>query len=339
MTDTRLSLSRRNLLALGGAGLAATMFANPLRAQELTPLTVQLNWLETGDFAAIFAAEMKGFDAARGIKQSFIPGGPQIDPVQSVAGGAAPIGIAASVGQLALARAAGIPVKMLGAFFRQAPTGLISLADNPIRTPQDAVGKRIGLQGGARSPWSIILAANGIKESDMTIVPVAGDVTPLVSKQVDGYWGTAVNQHLALKAQGIDNQIMTRGDAGAPEHFEVVFALERTIKRQGDEISRWLAAVIEGQRFTQQHPEEVGAYIAERSPDLQLKPEGQKAQVTAALAFIPATGKDLPLLRIDEENATLAVEQLTAQGMLQSAVSVADLLDTETLDNAYALIG
>src|SRR5215217_1294710 len=127
----RPALTRRHFMALAGGGvLAAGSFGRVLAQSEAVDLTVQLNWLETADFAPAFAAELKGFDVARGVRQTFNPGGPQVDPIQSVAGGAAPVGIVASVGQAALARANGIPLKILAAFNRSSPIGLISLADN-----------------------------------------------------------------------------------------------------------------------------------------------------------------------------------------------------------------
>lgn len=330
------SLTRRRLLALGGAGLAAAGLGLRAQAQDLVDIAVQLNWLETADFSGPFAAEMQGFDTALGIKQSFTPGGPQVDAVQSVAGGTGLVGFGGAISQIAQARAAGIPVKMIGALYRNSPVGLISLADNPILTPQDAIGKRIGLQGGARLTWSIILKENGISEDQMTIVPVAADLSPLISKQVDGYWGTAVNQHISLKLQGIDNQIMTRASTGAPEHFEVMFVMEKTIEERGDDLVKWLKAVRQGQQFVIDNTDAVADYIVARSPALQLKPEQQRAQAAASLGFINPPGKELPLLRIDEEGAATAIAQMDAMGILPAKVTLADILDTSLLDRADA---
>jgi ABC-type nitrate/sulfonate/bicarbonate transport system substrate-binding protein len=201
------------------------------------------------------------------------------------------------------------------------------------------VGKRIGLQGGARLPWSIILAANGLSEDQMTIVPVAGDVTPLVSKQVDGFWGTAVNQHIALEQRGIPNHIMTRSEAGAPEHFGVLFAMEDALGQRRDDIVNWLQAVIEGERYYMANTDEVAEYIVTRSPALQLDPAQQKAQVAAEAGFVNVPGKDLPLLRIDAEGAAKAIGQLAGQGQLPADVGLEDILVDDLLDEAYARLG
>ena len=329
-------LSRRELIALGGAGLLATVFGGVARAQEAVDFPVQLNWIETGDFASLFLAEKLGLDVAQGIKQSFVPGGPQVDPVQSVAGGTAPVGLGGAITQAALARSNGIPVKVIGAFFRSSPVGLISLAGNPIKTPQDAVGKRIGLQGGARLPWSIILREAGLSEDQMTIVPVAGDITPLVSGQIDGYWGTAVNQHITLKLQGIDNHIMTRNTIGAPEHFLTIFAMEQTLAERGDDIVAWLKAMIAGQQGVIDNPDEAAAYVVERSPSLQLNAEQQRQQVNGSLEFVQPPGRELPLLAVDMEGAETSLEQIRAMDILAAPVELDDLIDQSFVERAHA---
>lgn len=329
-------MTRRHLLALGGAGLLAAGLGARAFAAAPAEVAVQLNWLETADFAAAFAAEQQGFDAAAGVKQVFIPGGPQVDAVQSVAGGSALVGFGGAITQIALARASGIPIKLIGSVFRASPVGLISLADKPIKTPKDAVGKRIGLQGGAQLPWSIILKENGLSEDQMTIVPVAGDITPLVSRQIDGYWGTAVNQHIALKLKGIDNHIMTRDNIGAPEHFLVIFAMEESIQKRGDDIVNWLKALKQGEEYAIANAAAVADYVVKRSPALQLNPEQQRLQAQAAIEFVNPVGRKLPLLRVDEEGASKAISQVDGMGMLPRKMPLAELLDNSLLDRVYA---
>ena len=45
-----------------------------------------------------------------------------------------------------LARSAGIPVKAFAAGYQKHPFTYFSLADNPIRTPEDMIGKTIATQ-------------------------------------------------------------------------------------------------------------------------------------------------------------------------------------------------
>ena len=185
--------SLSTLLAACSSPPTAAPTAGPTAAPTAMPIedvSIQLDWIETIGWGPFFAAEQQGYATEVGLKQIFIPGGPQVDPLQAIAGGSAPIGITGGLNQLVLARSNGLPLKGFGAMTQRLPFGLISLSDNPITTPQDAIGKRVGLQTGARSTWALILAANNMTEDQMTIVSVGVDPTPLVNGEVDGYWGT-----------------------------------------------------------------------------------------------------------------------------------------------------
>ena len=247
-------------------------------AQEPRRFQLQLNWIETGDFSPLFAAELKGYDRAAGLNLAFAPGGPQVDAIQVVAGGAAPVGLIANTHQIVGARANGIPVRMFATSYQGTPTGVISKATKPIRTPQDLIGKKIGVQAGARAAFALMLAAANIAPERLTIIPVGIDPTPLISDQVDGYWGTAVNQAITLRMQGIPNEILTSQTAGLPSYWQLYFATDKVIAEQGDALVRLLQTVIRGGQYFRDNPDEVAAHIVKRSPQLNLNPEQVREQ-------------------------------------------------------------
>ncbi|MHB8620023.1 MAG: ABC transporter substrate-binding protein, partial [Chloroflexota bacterium] len=80
-------------------------------AGKVTDVKVQLLWIEDVEFGGNFAVTKQGYDKAVGLKQTLIPGGPQLNAIQAVAGGAAPIGIIGGSDALIQARSNGIPVK------------------------------------------------------------------------------------------------------------------------------------------------------------------------------------------------------------------------------------
>jgi hypothetical protein len=59
----------------------------------LTSVKVQLLWIEDVEFAGNLAVEKQGFGKEEGVIQTLIPGGPQTNAIQAVAGGSAPIGL------------------------------------------------------------------------------------------------------------------------------------------------------------------------------------------------------------------------------------------------------
>ena len=80
----RSSVLTKTLLA---AMLAATGFA--ASAQE--KVTVQLKWLPQAQFAGYYVAAAKGYYKAEGLDVTIKPGGPDISPVQVIAGNNADI--------------------------------------------------------------------------------------------------------------------------------------------------------------------------------------------------------------------------------------------------------
>src|SRR5690606_33868896 len=113
---------------------------------------------QIGDIVALD----RGFFAEEGIEVEFSPGGPNSATVPPVVTGQAALGQFSDSAQLLLARASGVPVQIIVCGYRQAPFAFYSLPRAPIRSVEDMVGKRIGIQPTARFVLDAILAKNGI---------------------------------------------------------------------------------------------------------------------------------------------------------------------------------
>ena len=59
------------------------------------------------------------------------------------------MGLIANTHQIVGARANGIPVRMFATSYQGTPTGVISKATKPIRTPQDLIGKTVAVSAKA----------------------------------------------------------------------------------------------------------------------------------------------------------------------------------------------
>jgi NitT/TauT family transport system substrate-binding protein len=339
----RAMQSAAGLAAVGSLSGLLEACAAPATPAPPTPVPVQkvkvqLAWIEDATWAALYASETQGYAKEEGIEQDFLPGGPQVDPIQAVAGGAAPFGFIGGLNQLILARSNGIPVKAFGTLWQSLPFGLISLASNPIKTPKDAIGKKIGLQSGSRSTWALILAANNLTESQMTIVPVGVDPTPLVSGQVDGYWGTATGQLITLKSQGVQAQMMYMADSGVPGYGEMMIAPEKTLQDQEDLLVRWLKAAIKGGQYYIGHTDELAQYVVTRSPSLNLKLDVQQATARqlADVLQSPLT-KSKALYWMDQAVATNLVDIMLRAGQIRTKIDANDLMTLTILQKATGL--
>ncbi|MBO0702202.1 MAG: ABC transporter substrate-binding protein [Candidatus Dormibacteraeota bacterium] len=341
-------LNRRSFLSAAGrgaAGLAGAAALGDLVAAcggstssggGIQPVKVQLLWIEDVEFAGNLATEKQGFGKAEGVKQSLIPGGPQTNAIQAVAGGSAPIGLVGGSDNISQARASGIPVKAFATTYQIGPSGLMSLAKNPIKTMHDAIGKKIGLQAGARPIWNEMLAVNNIPASKMTIVPVGFDPSVLVNGQVDGYWSYAFNQPLTLEQQGVKVHMMLAQDVGVPSYGDVIFTLDHVLQNQEDLLVKWLRATVKGWQYFLANPDAMVSYTVKRSPSLKLDPTQQKAQAQAQMHYLTSDlTKRKGLLWIDKQVFQKGIDVLMKTNQIHTAPKIDDVMTTSVLEKAY----
>ena len=309
----------------------ATASAKPTLASA--SLNVQVG-VQNVEFAGILAAEDQGYLKALALTETLLPYGPNVQPVTVIAGGSAHVGVIGGADTFLKARASGIPVVAIGTMYQKAPSGLVSLAKNPIRSPKDAVGKKIGLQSGARGPWSTILNLAGLKESDMTIIPVQFDPTPLVQGQVDGFWSFAFNQPLVLQAQGLDTVFMTAFDAGYKFYGDVIITTDQAAKDSADALSRWLRATSKGWDYAFGYPDAVAKLAADKSPALNLDVKQQTAQLKAEKDFMMSSKG---IYAMDQATWQAGIDILKSLNQLDKPITAAEVMNTSILEAAAKL--
>ena len=84
----------------------------------------------------------------------------------------------------------------------------MSLTKSPIKTPQDMIGKKIGVQATNEPVWNAFLKANNIDPSKIDKVPVQFDPQPLAKGEVDGWFSFFTNEPNTLKLAGRDEHLL-----------------------------------------------------------------------------------------------------------------------------------
>jgi ABC-type nitrate/sulfonate/bicarbonate transport system substrate-binding protein len=275
-----MALSAGALALVSGPGWHSVA-AQP---ESLRPLNVQLLWIKNVEFAGYWLADDGGMYASEGVAPTFLSGGPDILVESVLAGGGADVGITGGFGAVVDANAAGTDFVIFASTYQTAPSGLLSLASNPVRTPQDLVGKRIGAQQGARSIIDAIFAVNGLPAGQYTLVPVGFDPAPLVQGACDVYTCFVTNQPLTLKAQGIDYVAVTYSELNYPDYADVVYAKRNFIANNRDLLIGFLRASIRGWQANIQNPAAavqvvLNKYGADLALDAQQQADENDAQI------------------------------------------------------------
>jgi NitT/TauT family transport system substrate-binding protein len=108
---------------------------------ELTPVSLQLQWVTQSQFAGYFAALDQGFYAEQCLDVTILEGAVDIVPQQVVASGRAEFGLA-WVPKVLASRAEGADLVNIAQVFQRSGTLEVSWTDAPVATIADMAGKK-----------------------------------------------------------------------------------------------------------------------------------------------------------------------------------------------------
>lgn len=249
-----LRVAAATLVAVAGLSLAACgssddepkAAASSGAPADLGEVKVQFSWIKNAEFAGEFLADANGYYKDAGFSKVTFLAGP-VAQEEVVATGKADFGLGNAVSTAAAVANSEFPLKIVGTTYQKNPFTILSLADKGnIKTPQDLIGKKIGVQDPNLSLFKALLAANGIKEDQVEIVPNGFDVSPLEDKQIDGLVAYVTNESLLVKGHGFDTVDLPFADNGLPFVAESVMTTDTMIAEHPEKVKAFLEAEIKG---------------------------------------------------------------------------------------------
>ncbi len=280
-------VSRRTALKLGmaAAGAAAGGFVSvDADAQGRPTINLQLGWLLSGNQLGEVVAKHKGFYEAEGINLAFQPGGPNIDGVAVVAAGRFEVGQVSSSPSLMLAASQDIPVRCFAVGAQQHPYCFFSLRRNPVRTPRDLIGKKVGIQATGVILLRALLAKNNIPENQVQIVTIGAEMAPVMTGQVDVVTGWLTNT-TALRVLGDQRVDLRLWDTGVRLYALPYYATVRTLQTRADALAKFVRATSKGWEYAHAHRDEAVGYLIREFPNLNQADEREAADVMLQYAF------------------------------------------------------
>ncbi|MGI9423976.1 MAG: ABC transporter substrate-binding protein [Hyphomicrobiaceae bacterium] len=247
-------------------------------------VNMQLGWLVSNGILGEVAADKLGYFSEEGLSLKIVPGGPGVDGVASVASGRSNLGSISSSPSLMLARSAGIPIKCIAAGYQQHPFTYFSLKKNPVRTPEDLIGKRVATQGTARILLRALLAKNGIEESDVKVSVMGADMAGLMQGRIDVVtgWKTNINALAVLGDQRVD---MSLWDAGIQLYANPFYVTDDTLSEHRDKVVAIIRASARGWGWVYKNREKAVEYLVERYPNLDKASELKAVDLIMGYSF------------------------------------------------------
>lgn len=314
--------------ASGGESSAAS-------TADFGTIRVQLSWIKNEEFAGEFFADSEGYYTEAGFSTVTLTPGPSTGAAELISG-TTDIALSDAVSIGSVVATEGAPLKIIGTTFQKNPFTVLSLADGAnIATPEDLKGKKIGVQDSNTALFKALLAANGIAESELEIVPVQYDPAPLVNGEVDGFIAYLTNEAITVAAGGNPVTNLPFADNGLPFVAETVTTTDDLIASDREKLKAFLVAEIRGWTDAVNDPEAAAKLAVENyGKDLNLVLENSIAGATAQVDLVTSPETEANgLFTISEELQAATIESLVGAGITLEA---ADLFDLSLLAEVYA---
>lgn len=252
-------------------------------ADEVTPVTLQLQWVAQSQFAGYYAAKAMGFYEEEGLDVTILEGAVDIVPQQVVAAGEAEFGIA-WVPKMLASRAEGADLVNIAQIFQRSGTLQVAWADSGITTVEDWGGKRVGTWGFGNE-WEVYAALRqaGIEPDDpaqVEIIQQPFDMSLLLNREIDVAQAEIYNEYAQLLEatnpetgelyQPSDFTVFDYNDVGTAMLQDHIFVQGNWLAEEGNEdvAVRFLRASFRGWIYCRDNFDECVDIVLDNGPTL-----------------------------------------------------------------------
>jgi ABC-type nitrate/sulfonate/bicarbonate transport system substrate-binding protein len=257
-------------------GVTSCTTAEPTESpglEELTQVTLMLDWVPNTNHTGIFVADAKGYFEEAGLDVEIIEPG-EVYAEQAVAAGAVDFGISFQE-QVTIARADGVDIVSIAAIIQHNTSGFASRADLEIISPAEWEGLRYGSFG---SPFEeptlrVLMDCAGADFSALEIVNTgfADPLALLDEEQIDIAWIFYAWQGTQAEVYDINLNVVMMEDwfTCIPDYYTpIIISNEGTLNDHPEMVRAFLEALSRGYNFAIEDPEAAADILLEAVPEL-----------------------------------------------------------------------
>ena len=243
MKKTFLGLIATTALLAAGAAHAADQ------------VTLQLKWVTQAQFAGYYVAKDKGFYKDAGLDVTIKPGGPDIGPVQVLAGGGADV-VVDWMADALQSREKGVAMVNIAQPFKHSGLELTCRADTGVKAPADLKDRTLGVWFyGNEFPFLNWMGKLGFKTDGsaggVKVLKQGFNVDPLIQKQADCISTMTYNEYLQVLDAGYkpDQLVVFKyEDQGVATLEDGLYVMEDKLKDAAfvDKMARFVKASMKG---------------------------------------------------------------------------------------------
>jgi NitT/TauT family transport system substrate-binding protein len=251
--------------------LAATV-AMGTAASAADKLTLQLKWVTQAQFAGYFVAADQGFYAEEGLDVTIKPGGPDVSPVQVIAGGGADVVIDWMPSALA-SREKGVDLVNIAQPFKSSGMMLTCRKDSGITSPADFRGKTLGVWFyGNEYPFLSWMSQLNIPTdgsgNGVNVLKQGFNVDPILQKQAECVSTMTYNEYWQVIDAGLtaDELVVFKyQDQGVATLEDGLYVLGDRLKDAAfqDQMVRFVRASMKGWKWAESNPDAAADIVLE----------------------------------------------------------------------------
>ena len=281
---------RKLVMIMLGMAIALSACGSSTSTKEagaLTKIRLPLGYIPNIQFAPLYVAVEKGFFREAGLEVEFDYKF-ETDGVALVGAGEIPFAVVSGE-QVLLARAQGLPVTYVAAWYQQYPVSVVAKSEAGVLIPQDLKGKKIGLPGlfganyiGLRA----LLNAGELTEDDVTLDAIGfNQVETMAAGQQDIVVGYTANEPIQLKARGIAVTELRVADY-VQLAANGILASEKVIAEDPELVRAFVGAFLKGMQYAIDNPDEAFALSESHIPNFaDLDVDVQKQVLATSMEF------------------------------------------------------
>ncbi|WEO77057.1 ABC transporter substrate-binding protein [Cryobacterium sp. SO2] len=257
---------------------------------DLTPVTLQLQWVAQAQFAGYYAAVDQGYYEDEGLDVTIAEGGADIVPQDVLASGDVDYAIS-WVPKVLGSIEQGANITDVAQIFERSATTQISFKDKNITSPADLAGKNVG-SWGYGNEWELFAGMQkaGVEVGDISLVQQAFDMNAFLAGDIDAAQAMTYNEY----AQVLETINPDTGELYQPEDLNVIdwndegtAMLQDAIWANTDKLAddeayadqtvAFIKASIKGWIYAAQNPEDAATIVADAGSAL---PAGHQLWMT-----------------------------------------------------------
>ena len=282
--------------ALAALATALSVGVAAPAAAQAQKFTVQMKWVPQAQFAGYYVAAAKGYYKDEGLDVTIKPGGPDVSPVQVLAGNQADAIVNWMPDALA-AREAGVPLVNIAQIFNRSGLMLTCKKASGVSTPKDLKGKTLGVwYGGNEYPFLNWMAKLGLKpDSDIKIMKQGFNVDPLLQNQAACISTMIYNEYWQVIDAGVkESDLVTffYEDQGVASLEDGLYVLESKLKDPAfvARAAKFVRATLKGWNDAVKNPAEAAKIVVAADPSGSATMKVQQRQMENVAKLITTAG-------------------------------------------------